>query len=211
MANPIFIAKKSDEAEFERLEDGMHDAVCVAVVGKDFVDFNDKTKMVTKIYFVFQVTDQGSTYYFKSKPCKPIIGEKSNLFITIQGWTGTTYDHFSESFDSTKMLSYGAQLVITTKPGKDGKMYSDVANILKPKKGVKTPVTPDAIPAYLVRGAVAYELAPGITVKEDIAPVASTQAKQPFGTVTPQPAPAPAVPQQEQAPQVDDGDEDLPF
>lgn len=168
--NSIFLAPKSDSAEFERLSDGVYDAVCIGVVGREYADFNDNTKTVAKIYFIFQITDNGATYYFKSKPCKPLIGERSNLFCMIQGWTGATYERIAERFDATKMIGYGAQLVITTKQAKDGsgREFAEIANILKPKKNVNTPVVQDAIPAYLVRGNIALELAAGITVKDEI-------------------------------------------
>lgn len=168
--NNIFLAPKSDAAEFERLSDGVYDAVCIGVVGREYADYNDNTKTVAKIYFIFQITDNGATYYFRSKPCKPLIGERSNLFCMIQGWTGATYERIAERFDATKMIGYGAQLVITTKLAKDGsgREFAEIANILKPKKNVNTPVVQDAIPAYLVRGNIALELAAGITVKEEI-------------------------------------------
>lgn len=183
--NP-FMAQKSETADFERLEDGMYQAACCGVVARDFRDYNDNSKFVTKVMFIFQVCDGGQTYYLKTKPMTPVINEKSNMFIFVNGWTGAGLDRMAEGFACDKMVGYAAQVVVQTVVGKDGKNYSELANVLKPKKGQKTAVAPDAIPFYLVKGCEAQVLAQGITVKPETS------------TTTPAAAPAdlqaPAVP-----------------
>jgi hypothetical protein len=164
--NPFF-APMSDSAEFERLEDGVYNGVCVGVEMREYRDYNDPNATVQKATYIFQVAEGGQTFYFRTKPLKVVIGEKSNLFILINTWTGASLEKMTQGFSMDKMVGYPAQLVINTVTGKDGKQYANLANVLKVKKGVKVPVTPDAIPAYLVRNSIASILADGITVKED--------------------------------------------
>lgn len=172
--NPFF-APLSDNAEFERLEDGVYNGVCVGCEIREYRDYNDANATVQKATYIFQVAEGGQTFYFRTKPLKVVIGEKSNLFILINGWTGASLEKMTDGFSMEKMVGYPAQLVINTVTGKDGKQYANLANVLKVKKGVKVPVTPDAIPAYLVRNSLASILADGITVKEDVQTPKGTQ------------------------------------
>lgn len=170
--NPFF-APMSDAAEFEKLEDGVYNGVCVGAEIREYRDYNDPNASVQKATYIFQVAEGGQTYYFRTKPMKVIIGEKSNLFILINSWTGASLERMTQGFSMDKMVGFPAQLVINTVTGKDGKQYANLANVLKVKKGVKVPVTPDAIPAYLVRNSLASILADGITVKEEQPPKAT--------------------------------------
>lgn len=172
--NPFF-APMSETAEFERLEDGVYNGVCVGCEIREYRDYNDPNATVQKATYIFQVAEGGQTFYFRTKPLKVVIGEKSNLFILINSWTGASLEKMTQGFSMEKMVGYPAQLVINTVTGKDGKPYANLANVLKVKKGVKVPVTPDAIPAYLVRNSLASILAEGITVKAEQQPPKGTQ------------------------------------
>lgn len=221
--NPFFAAP-SESAEFERLDDGVYNGCCVGLTLKNFRDFNNPDVQVPKLQYIFQVAEGGQTYYFRTKPMKNVINEKSNLAIFIQGWCGCSFERIGQGFNCDKMVGYGAQLVINTTTGKDGKQYANLANVLKLKKGVKVAPVQDAIPAYLVKDCVVQLLAEGITVKPPKAaeaPAAAPAAATPFqpnpaapvanqGLAVTQPAPAPAPAQVETAPEVDD-DSDLPF
>lgn len=172
--NPFF-APMSNDAEFDRLEDGVYNGVCIGVEMREYRDYNDPNATVQKATYLFQVAEGAQTFYFRTKPLKVVIGEKSNLFILINSWTGASLDKMTQGFSMEKMVGYPAQLVINTVTGKDGKQYANLANVLKVKKGVKVPVTPDAIPAYLVRNSIASILADGITVKEETQTPKGTQ------------------------------------
>ena len=172
--NPFF-APMSNDAEFDRLEDGVYNGVCVGTEIREYRDYNDPNATVQKATYIFQVAEGGQTFYFRTKPLKVVIGEKSNLFILINTWTGASLEKMTNGFSMEKMVGYPAQLVINTVTGKDGKQYANLANVLKVKKGVKVPVTPDAIPAYLVRNSLASILAEGITVKAEQQPAKGTQ------------------------------------
>ena len=195
--NPFFAAS-SDNAEFERLEDGVYNGVCVGVVSRKFKDYNDPSKLVDKVQYIFQVAADGQCNYFRSKPLRPVINEKSNLFLLLVSWCGATLERIGGGFDYSCMVGQPAQLVINTATSKEGKSYANLANVLKVKKGTKVPVTPDAIPAYLAKEATGMVLAEGITVKEEKAKTASFPTCLPGGINDQLPG---VIPQQPAVPQ----------
>lgn len=228
--NPFFAGANS-EAQFESLEPGTYNAVCVGVTLKELPSYNDKNVLEDKVQFVFAVYESGEKFYLRTKPMKLVISEKSNLAAFIMNWTKATLDRIKDGFSCDKMIGFGAQLVVMQHEY-NGRYYPDIANVLPLKKGVKVEVVADEIPAYLGMNVKAQAWAPGITVRTpDLSPAGlkqvnagvyqkdagmdvqlkSEQKGVDFGTVTPQPAPAPAVPEAEQAPQLDDDGEPLPF
>jgi hypothetical protein len=172
-----FTASFSETAEFERLEDGVYQSTVVGVLARDFPGYEDKTKMVEKVQFIIQVAQDGTCFYFRTKPMLCVLGERSNMMIFLNSATGATLEKVKEKypvgFPLQNLIGLPVQAVVNTVTGKDGKEYANLANVLKAKKGTKTAVAPDAIPAYLVRGAKNYNLAEGLTVKEE-APKAET-------------------------------------
>ena len=118
-----------------------------------------------------QVAQDGQTFYFRTKPMANILGEKSNLMVFLASATGATLEKIKEKypvgFPLQNLVGVSVQAVVNTVTGKDGKEYANLANVLKAKKGTKTAVVQDAIPAYLVRGAKEQYLADCLTVKED--------------------------------------------
>lgn len=170
--NPFF-APQSTDGDFEVLEPGSYNAVCIGVTVRDFPNFNDRNVMDEKIQYVFEIVEGGQQYFLRSKPCKLVISDKSNLFLMINSWTKATLERMAEGFSCDKMVGFGAQIVVTQREY-NGKTYADIANILPLKKGVKVPVTPCEIPSFLAKGAKAQLWAPGITVKPEEAPTAAT-------------------------------------
>ena len=165
----IWTAMPSETAEFEHLEAGAYNGVCCGVTAREFTDYNDKSKKVTKAQFIFQISEGqgGQCQYLRTRPFTIVLNEKSNLYTFINTWTGATLERMTKGFDCSKMVGFPAQVIVTETTGKDGKVYAEIANVLKAKKGQKVPVVPDAIPAYLTRGCVEFLLAEGLTVKED--------------------------------------------
>lgn len=170
--NPFFAAQ-SEAGDFETLEPGSYNGCCIGVVIREFPNFNDKSVMDQKVQFVFQIVEGGQQYYLRSKPCKLVINDRSNLYLLINSWTKATLERMTEGFSCDKMVGFGAQIVVNNREY-NGKTYADIANILPLKKGVKVPVTTAEIPAFLAKGAVAQLWAPGITVKPEEAPKAAT-------------------------------------
>lgn len=178
-----YVAGFSETADFERLEDGMYPGVIAGYTVRKFSDYNDKTKLVEKAQFIIQVGEGGQTYYFRTKPMTPVVNEKSNFFIFLSGISGAGLDKIKEKYPVgvplNNLIGIPVQAVVNTVTGKDGKEYGNLANVLKAKKGQKTPVAADAIPAYLMRGVVASQLADVLTVKEET--VAAKAANFPQG------------------------------
>lgn len=180
-----FTASFSETAEFERLEDGMYQGTICGVLARDFPGYEDKTKLVEKIQFIVQVAQDGTCFYFRSRPMACVIGEKSNLMSWLSQSTGATLDKIKEKypvgFPLQNLIGIPIQAVINTVTGKDGHEYANLAMVSKAKKGQKTAVVQDAIPAYLVRGAKNFNLAEGLTVKEDAPKAASFPTGLPGG------------------------------
>ena len=168
-----FLTSFSDSAEFERLPDGLYQAVIVGVVAKDYHKFKSETEMVTKVSFIIQCSNNSETFYFRTAPYTHTIGSKSNLMVFINTSTGYTLEKLKEKFPLgfplEKLIGVPVQIVVTTSTNDEGKTYSNLTNTLKAPKGVSTPIIPDEIPAYLVRNAKFFQLADGLTVKEDTA------------------------------------------
>lgn len=162
-----WLAMPTENAEFEMLEPGAYNGVCVGLTLRNFRNYNNPDQMDEKVQFVFQIVEGGQQFYLRSRPCKITLNEKSNLYLLINSWTKATLERMSNGFSCDKMVGYGAQLVTTTREGKDGKVYAELANILPLKKGTKVQVTPAEIPAYLARGVIDQLWAPGITVKPE--------------------------------------------
>lgn len=225
-----FFAPRSSTGEFETLEPGTYPAVCIGVTTRFTPNKYKGGALEEKVRFVFQVCEGGQQFYLRTRDCALTINEKSNLYLLINSWTKAGIDRMANGFSCEKMIGFPAQLVVLQHEY-NGRAYADIANVIPLKKGTSVSVTPAEIPYFLSKDAVSQQWAPGITVKPaPEAPVAAKevnagvyqQAPNPvasavpdgsvnFGYVTPQPAPVPAVPQQEQAPEVDDDGDPLPF
>ena len=176
------VAKFTDSSTdgFERLEDGVYEAAVCGYVARNFQDYNDPNKTVQKFMVVLQVALDGQCYYLKTRPFTFSLNEKSNFFIWLSSATGATLpkirEKYPEGFPLSNLIGVACQAVVNTVTGKKDatKEYANLANTLKAKKGQKTAVVQDAIPAYLVRDAVAYNFAAGLTIKEEEAPQAAT-------------------------------------
>ena len=181
MTQATLTAGYSESAEFERLEDGMYQGVIAGITVRDFPGYEDKTQLVEKLQFIIQVAQDGQTFYFRTKPMAIILGEKSNLMVFLNSATGATLEKIKEKypqgFPLHNLVGVSIQAVVNTVTGKDGKEYANLANVLKVKKGVKTAVVQDAIPAYLVKGAKQQFLAECLTVKVE-APVQAPGSAQ---------------------------------
>lgn len=198
--NNPWLAMPNEAAEFEVLEPGSYNGVCIGCVIREFPNFNDRSIMDRKVQFIYQIVEGGQQYYLRSKPCKIVLNEKSNLYLLVNSWTKATLERMTNGFSCDKMVGYGAQIVTTTREA-NGKTYADIANILPLKKGVKVQVTPAEIPAFLAKGALEQVWAEGITVKEDTHKAATFPAGNAAGTVAAKP-PVQTMPQMPPAAQV---------
>ena len=185
-----FFSPANNGTEFESLPDGFYQAVCVGVVMRQVTDKFHDNQLANKLVYIFQVAQGGICHYLKTALMTPSVGEKAKQSVLIMNWTGCTLEALANGFDPVCMIGQSASVVSQQELGRDGKMHPNLANVLRPQAQVA--VTPDAIPAWLVKGAIDYRLAQGITVKED------TQAAAP---VIDDRAPGLVVPQQRVVPQ----------
>lgn len=163
----LWKAPEVDESTFDILEDGVYDGICIGIVARNFPAYEDKTKEQLKVVFVYQICgDGGVNFYLRSRPMTISRNEKSVMASFITTWTGATFEYFHDNFDLEKMLGAKAQIVVNSIT-RDNRTYNNVANVLKPRKGAKTQVIPDAIPGFIVRNAVDFQFCDGITIKEE--------------------------------------------
>ena len=167
-SNNPFLAAVNTEGEFDRLPDGCYDSRCCGVVVRDMPDFKDPEKTKRKVTLVFQVNQDGIHYYLKSKPLTLFTGATSALYILVNAWLGVTLDQVPAGIDCGKLVGLPAQLVVGTTTGRDNKQYASILNVLRARQGATAQIVPDAIPEFLVRGAIPNGvcLADGLTVKE---------------------------------------------
>lgn len=218
--NP-WLAMPSETAEFEVLEPGSYDGVCIGITMREFT--SKEGIKTNKVQFVFEICEGAQQYFLRSKPCSLVLNEKSNLFQLIQSWTKASMERVTAGFSCDKMVGFGAQIIVSHREV-NGRTYADIASVLPLKKGVKVEVTPAEIPTYLGKGALKQLWAPGITVKPEKAVVApaAPAAAMPFhanpgaplpnqGLSVTQPALNPQATADPVVPEADDSSEDLPF
>ena len=74
-------AAPTNGGDFEILEAGAYDAVCVGLTRKNFKKFKSETgELEQKFQFVFQISENGTNHYLRTLPMRNVINEKSNLF-----------------------------------------------------------------------------------------------------------------------------------
>ena len=173
--DPFFCPRVEGGGEFESLEPGCYDAVAIGVAIGKFKKFQSE-ELVDKIYYIFQVSEGGQTYYFKSKQMTPIISERSNRFAFVSSWTGCTLEKMTDGYHPAVMVGYPAQVVIGPETNATtGKTYSTLKNVLKLKKGAAKPqAIIEDIPNFLVARAENYKLLDGMGVKPPVAPKGAT-------------------------------------
>ena len=175
----LWKAPEVDESTFDILEDGVYDGVCVGIVARNFPAYEDKTKEQLKVVFVYQICGEGGVnFYLRSRPMTISRNEKSVMASFITTWAGVTFEYFHDNFDLEKMLGAKAQIVVNSIT-RDNRTYNNVANVLKPRKGAKTQVIPDAIPGFIVRNAVDFQFCDGITIKEEPKQAVTAPAQAP--------------------------------
>lgn len=163
----LWKAPEVDESTFDILEDGVYDGICVGIVARNFPDYDDKTKEVLKVVFVYQICGSGGVnFYLRSRPMTISRNAKSVMASFITTWTGVSFEYFHDNFDLEKMLGVKAQVVVNSIT-KENRTYNNIANVLKGRKNVKAAVIPDAIPGFIVRNAVDFQFCDGITIKEE--------------------------------------------
>lgn len=169
-------------ADFQPLETGAYDAVCVGVVCKRMPNKFKNGELQDKFNYIFQIvegTGENQTiYWLKSRLFTRSSNENATLVKDIiMPWTGASLERIQSRFKMRSMLGYPAQLVVSTSEH-DGKTYNDVTSIIKPKKNASRVVVAGKLPYYLTKDSIGYDFVEGVEPtleapqkKDDVAPV----------------------------------------
>lgn len=153
----------NSESDYQIPDEGLYEGVMVALTIKNFKKYQSED-VEPKLQMVFQFKDGDNIHYVRTQPFKNINNEKSTMVKLITGWFKCGQDKIA-GMNLTKLLGQPAQLVIKHEQ-KGEKTYVILDSIMGAKKGVKTPVTPDEMPAFITKDSLSYRLAEGITIKE---------------------------------------------
>lgn len=141
------IISGTNEQKKEPLSEGLHQAVCVAVV--DLGTQYNKTygKYQPKIMLTWEILDETIEINGEdlprniSKPFTCSMSEKSTLRKMLRSWRGREFNEAEmQAFDLRNVLGKGCQLSILHREGTDGTKYANVDNIVNWPKGLPVPV-----------------------------------------------------------------------
>lgn len=142
------IAKASGE-NYVLCPSGTHVAVCVDIVDLGIIetDYNGEKKKQHKIRVIWQVEDlqDNGKPFTASKRYTNSLHEKAALRKDLESWRGQPFTARElEGFDLENLLSIPAMLNIIH-ASKDGKVYDNVASIMRLPKNMAAPAPRDYI------------------------------------------------------------------
>lgn len=136
-----FIVKDNGGEDFERLEAGMYQAVCVAVVDLGIYDSPfGKNKRCALCFETAETMKEGDNtgkpFYF-TKLYSPSLSKKSNLRKDLANWRGRDFtDQELLGFDLDNILGVNCQLNLV-QIEKNDKTYTNIATINPSIKGMQ--------------------------------------------------------------------------
>ena len=122
-------AATANGGNFEILEAGVYDGVCVGVTVRPFRKYQSED-LENKFQFVFQVVDGDTKHYLRTLPFRNVINEKSNLFLFLNGWTGLGLDKLTGGIDLKQFVGAKAQIVVG-EAEREGKKYNSITNVIR--------------------------------------------------------------------------------
>lgn len=160
-------AAPTNGGDFEILEAGAYDAVCVGLTRKNFKKFKSETgELEQKFQFVFQISENGTNHYLRTLPMRNVINEKSNLFTFLNTWVGVSLEKCAEGIDMGKLVGFKAQVVVGESE-RDGKTFNTIENVLKCKKSSTVVFQPDdKAPAWLTKDLLGAHWIDGLSFAE---------------------------------------------
>ena len=165
--NDFLTAAPSVGGEFELLEAGAYEGVCVGIVKREFKKFQSE-ETEPKFVFVFQVVDGDTKHYLRTLPMRNVINDKSNLFMFLNSWLGLSLEKCSEGIDLSKLVGMKAQVVVAESE-RDGKTYNTISNVLKAKKNSTVEfVKDDKAPAFLNKNVLSSKWIEGLGFAEEV-------------------------------------------
>ncbi len=138
---PIVVNINSGK-DFEPVSEGVHAAVLGDVVDKGVVEtaFGPKEKVMFT-YLTDEADEEGRTKFVFQSFTKSL-HDKAGLRKAVKAIRGGK-DIDGGSFDLESLIGAQVQLVIQHNEGRDGKVYANVASILKPNPKVKVAIPSD--------------------------------------------------------------------
>lgn len=165
--NDFLTAAPSVGGEFELLEAGAYDGVCVGIVKREFKKFQSE-ETEPKFIFTFQVVEGDTKHYLRTLPMRNVINDKSNLFAFLNGWLGLSLEECSKGVDLSKLVGTKAQVVVAESE-RDGKTYNTITNVLKAKKNSTVEfVKDDKAPAFLNKNVLSAKWIDGLGFAEEV-------------------------------------------
>lgn len=137
---PIIVNINSGK-DFEPVSEGVHAAVLADVVDKGIVEtaFGPKPKVM--FTYVTDEADESGAMKYVFQSFTASLHEKAGLRKAVKAVRGGK-DIDGAAFDVETLIGSQVQLVIQHNEGRDGKVYANVASILKPK-GPSVNIPPD--------------------------------------------------------------------
>lgn len=158
-------AATANGGNFEILEAGVYDGVCVGVTVRPFRKYQSE-ELENKFQFVFQVVDGDTKHYLRTLPFRNVINEKSNLYLFLNSWTGLGLDKLTGGIDLKQFVGTKAQIVVG-EAEREGKKYNNITNVIKAKKNSTVEfVKDDKAPAFLNKDLKASKWIDGLSFSE---------------------------------------------
>ena len=140
------IARQSTESiTFEPIPEGVHLAVCYAVIDLGLQYSEKFDKYSRQVAIMWEIpgerieTDDSNKPKVLSKIFTNSLGEKANLKKCLEAWRGKKFGEDElQGFDMVNILKKGCQLQVLHSE-KNGKIYSNIVGFMALPKGVKTP------------------------------------------------------------------------
>ena len=123
---------------FEPLPTGTYDAVCFAIAAIGPVRNQRYGKVENKVYLGFQVEHDGDIWTRQTQS----IGAKATLGKMLRSWRGKDFTPEElREFQLVNILGVPALLIVEQRTSNSGKVYSNVKDILPPKKKIQAEET----------------------------------------------------------------------
>jgi hypothetical protein len=139
------IAEKGKD-NFERLENGNYQALCVGVfdLGWQTVVYNGEEKTQHKIYILFEIDERLKTgdytgkRFLKGKKYTLSLSDTSNLRKDLEAWRNKPFTvEELKGFDVEKVINKHCMVTILNEDSKNGKTYTNIKTLSSVPKGME--------------------------------------------------------------------------
>lgn len=158
-----FIAKQSEQKEFEKVPEGSHIARCISLVdlGTQIIEWAGKEKLSPKMSVRWEIPSERIKFTDKegkehdvpmtiSKKYTRSLSEKANLRKDLESWRGKAFTAEElDGFDVKSILGVPCMLSVVHELSKDGsKTYANIGGVMKLPKGMEAPAQESASVVY---------------------------------------------------------------